>query len=180
MRENPPTIKANSACTGKSVAHFSRTHVASVPKESQRWRCCGNCDKERFDVLSFPGYVIKESPTHGARYGPSVRQTMYFKAHDVLKKARKPQNGNCKTILERWHDDDKYRKSLSDVGLTEEQIEQCDAIALGDHSWVATTEERSRYKNSWKISLKREGIQGPIKQRPDFIEAKHKCNRENW
>ena len=31
-RENPPTIKANKACTtGKPIAHFSRTHVASIP-----------------------------------------------------------------------------------------------------------------------------------------------------
>ena len=30
MRENPPTIKTNKACTGKPVAHFSRTHVAKV------------------------------------------------------------------------------------------------------------------------------------------------------
>ena len=33
-RENPPTITANKACsTGKPVSHFSRTHVASIPKK---------------------------------------------------------------------------------------------------------------------------------------------------
>ena len=32
MRENPPTIKANSVCARKPVAHFSRTHVN--PRES--------------------------------------------------------------------------------------------------------------------------------------------------
>ena len=61
-----------------------------------------------------PGYVIKKkNPTHGARHGPSVRQ-MYCKAHDMLRKARKHKSGGYKTILERWHDDDKYRESLSD------------------------------------------------------------------
>ena len=57
-----------------------------------------------------------------------------------------------KTILERWHDDGKYRKSLSDVGWTEEQIIQYDAIALEDHSYVASWQEGSRNGKSWNIS----------------------------
>ena len=33
-RENPPTIKANKASsTGEPVAHFLRTHVASIPEK---------------------------------------------------------------------------------------------------------------------------------------------------
>ena len=63
------------------------------------------------------------------------------------------------------------------LGWTEEQIKQYDALALEDQSYVATPEERSRYHNSWKIPLNREGIQGPIRQRPDFIEAKQKFIR---
>ena len=90
-------------------------------------------NKARYDVLLFPGYVIKKNPTHGARRGPSVRLCMYNKAHDMLRKARKHKSGGCKTIMERWHDDDKYRKSLSDIGWTEEHIIQYDAIALEDH-----------------------------------------------
>ena len=97
-------------------------------------------NKDRFDVLSIPGHVIKKNPSHGARHGPSVRQTMYFKAHDMLRKAHSNKNGNCETILERWYKDDQYRKSLSCVGWTEEQ-KQYDAIALEDHSYVSTTEE---------------------------------------
>ena len=73
-----------------------------------------------------------------ARHGPSVRQCMYYKAHDMLRKARKHKSGGYTTILERWHDDDEYRKSVSDIGCTEEQIIQHDAIALEDPSYVAT------------------------------------------
>ena len=89
-------------------------------------------NKARYDVLSIPGYGIKKNPTHSARYGPSIRQCKYYKAHDTLRKARKLKSGGYKTILERWHDDDKYRKSLSDIGWTEEQIIQHDALALVD------------------------------------------------
>ena len=102
---------------------------------------------------------------------------MYFKAHDMLRKARKDRYGNCKTILERWYKDDKYRESLWDTGWTEEQIKQYDAIALEDHSHVAANEERRRNQKSCNISLNREGLQGPMIQRSDFIEAMHKCKR---
>ena len=84
-------------------------------------------NKERFDVLSIPGSVIKNNPTHGARHGPSMRQCMCCKAHEH-------KSGGYKTILERCHDDDKYRKSFSGIGCAEEQIIQYDAIALEDHS----------------------------------------------
>ena len=215
-RENPPTITANTASsTGKPVAHFSRTHVASIPEKisdgstgelgaetliaefqvyliqpftkkiriarkpvkrliqqfenhpnressiqdlnkteefnpfseksqelnteyfelcetSSKIQCpdCalyweagiiyftgGKCmqpternrqlNKARYDVLPIPGYVIKKNPTHGARHGHPVRQTMYHKAHDMLKKACKHKSGGYSTILDRLHDDDK-------------------------------------------------------------------------
>ena len=72
----------------------------------------------------------------------------------------------------------KYRKSLSDIGWTEEQIIQYDAIALEDHSYVATRQERSRNEKSWKLSLNAEGMQGPLKnQGGDFKQAKQTCKR---
>ena len=99
-----------------------------------------------------------------------MRQTMYFKAQDMLRKARSNKNGNCETVLERRDTFVQYRKSLSDIGWAEDQIKQYDALALEDHSYVASPEERCRYKNSWKISLNREG--------PGFREAKQKCMPE--
>ena len=53
-----------------------------------------------------------------------MRQTMYFKAHEMLKKTHSNKTVDCKTILERWYKDEQYRKSLSDIGWTEEQIKQ--------------------------------------------------------
>ena len=59
---------------------------------------------------------------------------MYHKAQEMLHKARQLKHGGYKTILERWHKDDKDRKSLSEIGWTEEQIVQYDELALEDHS----------------------------------------------
>ena len=60
-------------------------------------------------------------------------------AHEMLKKARKHKNGN-KNILDRWNQD-KYRKSLSDIEWIEVSIIQHDEIALDDHYCTATREE---------------------------------------
>ena len=113
----------------------------------------------------------------GARHGPSMQKCMYYKAREMLKKARKHKNGGYRNILDRWNNDDKHHMSWSDIGWTEERIVQYDEIALEDHSCTATKEERSRNETSWKLSMNAEGIQGPLNQRSDFIEAKQTCKR---
>ena len=60
---------------------------------------CGTClrppqknrklNKDCFDVLSIPNYVIKKGPSHGARHGPTESQRIYFKAHNTLRKEQK-------------------------------------------------------------------------------------------
>ena len=89
-----------------------------------------------------------------------------------MRKAKIPKNGQCQTILERWNKDAKYRMNLSEHGWTEEQIRQYDALALEGHSYEATPEERRRWEKNWHIALNKEGKQGPMRQRPDFCEAK--------
>ena len=64
-----------------------------------------------------------------------MRQCMYHKAHEMLKKARNNKNGS-KNVLDRWNNDNKYRKSLSDIVWTEERIMQYDEITLEDHSYI--------------------------------------------
>ena len=113
----------------------------------------------------------------------------------MLRKAKLPKNGSCHTILERWYKDADYQMSLSDEGWTEEEIRQHDAVALEDHSsegtpeergrwqrnwfvvvdhsYEGTPEERGRWQRNWFIVVNHEGVQGPIRQRLDFREAKH-------
>ena len=58
------------------------------------------------------------------------------------------------------------------LGGTEKQIIQYDELALEDHSHIATRKERSRNEKHWVLSLNKEGVQGPLNQRLDFVEAK--------
>ena len=92
----------------------------------------------------------------------------------MLKKAQKKQ---CSAILDRWYKDYLYRGSLSKVGWNEENIMEYDNIALEDHSYTATREERRRNENSWKLSLNAEGANGPMDQRDVFEDAKEICER---
>ena len=102
---------------------------------------------------------------------------MYHKAKDMLQKALQPKHGGYRKILERWHNDDKHRESLSKIGWTEEQIIQYEELALGDHSYFATREERIRNEKSWVLMLNKECVQRPKKQRPGFVEAKREMKR---
>ena len=70
---------------------------------------CGRClkpsqstkklDKKNCDALPIPGYVIRKNLTHGVKHGASERQRMYFKAKEMLQKARQPKHGGYKNIL---------------------------------------------------------------------------------
>ena len=102
---------------------------------------------------------------------------MYCKAKEMLQKARQPKHGGHKMILQRWQKDDKYRKSLSFFGWTEEQIIQDDELALDDHSLIATRGIRDRNEKSWVLKLNDESVQGPMNRRPDFVEAKRELKR---
>ena len=69
---------------------------------------------------------------------------MYHKEMEMLQKAHQPKHGGYQSILESWHKDDEYRKSLSKIGRTEEHIIQHDELALEDHSYIETPKERAR------------------------------------
>ena len=62
-------------------------------------RTCGTCwfttectrkvNRERFDALTVPNFVIKKGVRHGSRYGKSEAQREYFQAKDCMRKAKK-------------------------------------------------------------------------------------------
>ena len=106
-----------------NTAYFELYEISSeiqCPDCSLYWEVgivyctCGKCmlpsernrqlNKARYDVLSIPDYVIEKNPTHGGRHGPTMRQHMHNKAHEMLNKAQKHK---YQTLLGKWYDDDK-------------------------------------------------------------------------
>ena len=82
---------------------------------------CGKCmqpsamnrksNKDRYDSLSIPGYVIKKNQSRGPGHGQSMRQKMCHTASAMLRKAKLPKNDSRETFLEKWYRENKYRKS---------------------------------------------------------------------
>ena len=101
---------------------------------------CGRCsrmsrnekevDKSNNDVVSMPGYVIKKINKRGAGHGPSERQRKYNKAREMVHKAASDKkHGEHSSILATWRSDNRYTKSLSDIGWTEMDIMLFDRFA---------------------------------------------------
>ena len=69
--------------------------------------------KANNDYTSIPGFVIKKNSSRGPKHGQSERQIMFFKAKQMLKKARQKKHGNNPTMLSRRYEQEDYRKSLT-------------------------------------------------------------------
>ena len=123
---------------------------------------CGRCSKNRRKELrsstrtttTFYQFLAVLSKKNGARRC----QTWTFRAAaNVLQGYGKfaksqPKHGGHRSILERWHKDAQYRKSLSEIGWTWEQIIGYDKIALKDHSYVATRSEIIQNSKHWILN----------------------------
>ena len=57
---------------------------------------------------------------------------MFYKAKQMLKKARQGKHGSHPTILSRWYEQEEYRKSLAEHNINEKEIMLFDRIALKD------------------------------------------------
>ena len=116
---------------------------------------CGTClrpsdkirklNKDRFDVLSIPTYVIKKGQSHGARHGNTERAKNPITQPMSSKRAKKK---GYKSILDRFLNSPRYRESQINIGWNEEHCARYDAIAAEDHSYIATASERFRRENS--------------------------------
>ena len=129
--------------------------------------------KDNYDFNSIPGHIIKKNSSRGPKDGQSERQIMFFKAKDMLRKAKKK---NHPTILSRWKTDEEYRKSLGLIDIGKKESMLYDQIALEKHDSSATKAERIRNSKRWVLSINAEGPQLPRQQRPDYAAAKKRMS----
>ena len=121
-----------------------------IPSESTR-----KLNRVRFDALTIPNFVIATRvPSSKRLLGEGEKEELRFK-----------------TILQRFQGSETYRDSQFNIGWDEEFCEHSDEITQESHSYVATWQERQRYKKVWKSCLNSQGPVGPMKSRPDFPDA---------
>ena len=129
--------------------------------------------KANQDFTSIPGFVIKKISSRGPKHGASERQIMFFKAKEMLKKAREPEHGGHPTILARWYAQKGYRNSLAKHNIGEKMLYY--RIALERHDYGATRAERVQNANHWVLRLNAVRLQKPLRQRPEFAVAFKQC-----
>ena len=121
------------------------------------------------DLFSIPNFYIRKGRPHGHRYGKKEGDQKYHTANQLQKKCKKRQFLN---IHDRFIRDTWFRKTMLELGRTEEVIREMDKLANEDHTHIATKEEFNLYRSNWWIRSNFVGSDTmPIRHRPDFKEA---------
>ena len=140
------------------------------------------------DLFSIPNFYIRKGRPHGHRYGKKEGCKEYHTANQLQKRCRKKQYEN---IHDRFIRDTWFRKTMIELGRSEEVILEMDRLANEDHTHIVTEEEVDVYRGNWWIRSNFVGSDTmPIRHRPDFKEALSTLHRlkktednahsENW
>ena len=121
------------------------------------------------DLFSIPNFYIRKGLPHGHRYGKKEGCREFHTAKQLQKRCRKKQYEN---IHNRFIRDTWFRKTMIELGRSQEVILEMDRLANEDHSHIATEEEIDVYRGNWWIrSNLVDSDTMPIRHRPDFKKA---------
>ena len=125
--------------------------------------------KYTLDLLSIPNYYIKKGRPHGHRYGKKRGDHEYFIGNSLKKKCKKR---HFLGIHDRFIRDARFRKTMIELGRTEEVIREMDKLANEDHTHHITPDEIRVYRNNWWIrSIIVSSDTMPVRHRADFKQA---------
>ena len=115
------------------------------------------------------GTVISEDmlPNIPIKQGDASRRGVQYEVANGVRKKR-----DFLGIHDRFICDERFRKSMIEMGRTEEVIREMDKLANEDHTHIATEEELNVYRSNWWIRSNFVGSDTmPVRHRPDFKEA---------
>ena len=121
------------------------------------------------DLFSIPNFYIRKGRPHGHRYGKAPGCKEYHTANQLQKRCRKKKHDN---IHDRFIRDKFFRKTMIELGRSEEIILEMDRLASEDHSHIAAKEEIDVYRGNWWIRsnvVKFDTM--PTRRQPDFKRA---------
>ena len=126
------------------------------------------------------GHFLRDDTTENKKYIKSVLDLFsihgkkegyheYFIANQLKQKCKKR---DFLSIHDRFICDTWFRKTMLELGRTEEVIREMDRLANEDHTHIATEEELDVYRGNWWIRSNFVGSDTmPVRHRPDFKEA---------
>ena len=121
------------------------------------------------NLFSIPNFYIRKGRPHGHRYGKKEGCKEFHTAKQLQKRCRKKQYEN---IHDRFIRDTWFRKTMTELGRSEEVILEMDRLASEDHSHIATQEEIDIYRGNWWIRSNVVNFDTmPTRRQPDFKKA---------
>ena len=121
------------------------------------------------DTFSIPNFYIRKNRPHGRRYGKAPGCKDYFTANQLAKKCRKKKYDS---IHDRFIRDKTFRKSMIEVGRSEQMIKEMDKLASEDHTYNASKEEIEFYCGNWWIHTNVAHFDSvPTRYEPEFKNA---------
>ena len=139
--------------------------------------------KSVLDLFSIPNFYIRKGRPHGHRYGKKEGDQEYHTANQLQKRCRKKHYEN---IHDRFIRDTLFRKTMIELGRSEEVILEMDRLASEDQCHTATETEIDVYRgNLWIRSNFFGSDTMPVRHRPDFKKAvfkkaEDKAHYQNW
>ena len=85
------------------------------------------------DTFSIPRFYIRKNRPRGHRYGKSQGCKEYHTAHQLAKKCRKKKYDS---IHDRFIRDKTFRKTIIEIGRTEQLIIEMDKLEKEDHTYT--------------------------------------------
>ena len=98
------------------------------------------------DLFSIPNFYIRKGRPHGHRYGKKPGCKEYHTANQLQRRCRKKKDDN---IHYRFIRVKFFRKTMIELGRSEEIILEMDRLANEGHSHFATQEEIDVYRGNW-------------------------------
>ena len=121
------------------------------------------------DLFPIPNFYVRKGRPHGHRYGKAPGCKEYHTANQLQKRCRKKKYDN---IHDRFIRDKFFRKTMIELGRSEEIILEMDRLASEDHSHIATKEEIDVYRGNWWIRSNVVNFDTmPTRRQPDFKKA---------
>ena len=106
--------------------------------------------KSVLDLFPITNFYMRKGRPHGHRYGKKEGDQEYHTANQLQKKCKKRE---FLSIHDRSIRDSRFRKTMIELGRTEEVIREMDKLANEDHTHIAKEEELNVYRGYVRILL---------------------------
>ena len=120
------------------------------------------------DLFAIPKFYIRKGRPHGHRYGRKAAKNS-TRQKQLQRRCRKKhyENIHDRFIRDKW-----FRKTMIELGRSEEVILEMDRLASEDHSHIATQEEIDVFLGNWWIRSNLVNFDTMlVRHRPDFKKA---------